>query len=381
MKKQIFLSMLIFISVFLHTNTYSQTNILFTSYLIRDDNTYKNRSAQNEWINNTSFLIGHKLGGESFQLQGYYNADFLLFNNNTDLNNNSHKFGLNGTWPGDDLSVIVSAYYKKENFKELLNYYNVQKLNLGLNLLHTPDLANSLTAGIEVNRESYLEFSELDNISYKISGMYQKFFQSKLSVTAQANVGLKNYINQTVINYFGSVGGLGRMLRYQEDPIQSTIFSISTLIGKSISPSMGISLGLGGQWFLGDPIQSYSNGIYYYTESDLFDDPFSYQDKFVSLQLTNQFDVDFQGKIGVKFQTKDYLGTPALDNQGNLTNNTREDTRREYFLMVTKKFETSWTFPSSVSLFFNFMFRENPSNDPYYDFDDHVFLLGFAVGM
>lgn len=144
---------------------------------------------------------------------------------------------------------------------------------------------------------------------------------------------------------------------------------------------MGISLGIGGQWFIGDPIMSYSEGIYYYTENDLFGDPYSYQSQYVTLQLTKQFAIDFQGKIGFKLQKKDYAGTPALDENDDLTGNTCKDTRSEYFLFLTKKFKTGWRFPGSIGVFFNYMYRNNPSNDPYYDFEDHIGLVGFSVGI
>ena len=88
---------------------------------------------------------------------------------------------------------------------------------------------------------------------------------------------------------------------------------------------------MGGQLFIGDPIKSFSEGIYYYTKNDLYDDPYLYQDRYISLQLTKQFAIGFQGKIGSKYQLKDYAGTPALEENGELTGETREDKRNEYF--------------------------------------------------
>ncbi|MDP2225772.1 hypothetical protein, partial [Nitrosomonas sp.] len=73
----------------------------------------------NEWINNSSLLVGHRFGSESFKVQSYYNVDFLLFKNNKDLNNYSHKFGISSTWLKDDLTINAAVFAKID--KSLLN--------------------------------------------------------------------------------------------------------------------------------------------------------------------------------------------------------------------------------------------------------------------
>ena len=138
---------------------------------------------------------------------------------------------------------------------------------------------------------------------------------------------------------------------------------------------------MGGHWFIGDPILAYSEGIYYYTENDLYDDPYSYQGPYVSLQVTRQFTFGFKAKIGVKLQAKEYAGTPALNDLAELSGEMRHDRRDEYFLFVSKRFRTNWRFPDSIDIFINLMYRNNPSNDPYYDFEDHIGLMGFSVDL
>ena len=99
----------------------------------------------------------------------------------------------------------------------------------------------------------------------------------------------------------------------------------------------------------------------------------------MKLQVTNQFAIGFQGKIGARYQSKDYAGTPALDEAGELLGETRQDQRIETFLFLSKKFRLPWSFPRSVDVFINLMVRNNPSNDPYYDFEDRIGLMGFSV--
>lgn len=111
------------------------------------------------------------------------------------------------------------------------------------------------------------------------NGRFQRFFQSKISITGEVGFGIKTYVNQSVIQYFGMGFGPRSFTRDREDPVRATIFSLSAIIEKSITSDLGVSLGLGGQWFIGNPIMAYSNGIYYYTENDLYDDPYhDYED-------------------------------------------------------------------------------------------------------
>jgi hypothetical protein len=374
-------SILIFISLMCATlHLYAQTNLNFTTYLIRDNNVFKIRETYEEWVNKSSCYIGHRFAAENFYLQAYYNADILVYANNVDLNNYANKFGIRSSFYNDEYSLYLNIFAKLHRYNEQFIYYSEDEYNANVNLQYSPNLKNFYSLEFTINQEKYKEFGDLDNLSYRFYIEYQHFFQRKLSLSCNASLGTKNYVNQSVIQYFGM--GIDRIFpRYREDPVKAAIFSASGNIGKSITSHLGLSVGFGGQWFIGDPIMSYLDGIYYYTENDLYDDPYSYQDRYMTFQLTRQFAVGFQGKFGLKYQIKDYAGTPALDEFGNLTGEMRQDIRSEYFLTISKNFKTSWKFPKSIGLFFNFMYRKNPSNDPYYEFNDHIGLAGISVSI
>ena len=359
----------------------AQTNLFVTSYLMQDGNAFQTRVEQKDWISNSSFRISHRFSGESFDLQGYYNADVLLFANNDQLNNHAHKLGIVGSLKGESFSLNFSAFARIRDYKESYAYYNVNRYHTNIHWRFEPNLKQYMIIGFTLKKDKYGEFEDLDNQAYRIYGKYQHFFQSRWSITGEAGLGLKNYINQSVFQYYGVSSGVRPFQRFKEDPVRAVLFNVSTNIAKSITSHTGISLGFGGQWFIGDPIASYSNGIYYFTENDLFDDPYSYEGIYGTLQLTQQFSVGFQAKVGMKIQQKDYAGTPALDEMGELTGEIRKDQRSEYFIMMSKTFMTGWQIPSSIGLFFHFMYRNNPSNDPYYDYRDHIGTLGFSVGI
>jgi hypothetical protein len=235
--------------------------------------------------------------------------------------------------------------------------------------------------GITLGRDAYKEFDELDNFLYRFYAKYQRSFQSRFSVTGEIGLGIKNYINQSIFEYYGQSIDTSAALRYHEEPVKAVMFSTSVALAKSIATFTGVRFEIGGQWFIGNPIMSYADGIYYYTENDLYDDPYSYQGPYGSLQLTHQFDLDFQAKISVKIQKKNYAGTPALDDLGEMMGSNRDDTRKEYSFMITKKFLINWPTSFGFDLFLSYTYRNNSSNDPYYAFKDHIGLMGFSVGI
>jgi len=366
---------------FATNGTLAQTHVRFTSFLVRDSNTFKTRLAYNDWINSSNLRLGHAFGNEKYQIQGLYSGEFLLLSNRTELNNHTHTFGVTGTQYGDVSAVNINASVRVLNYRESFSYYNANQYSITGTYQYTPSLQEFYSLGLVLSSDNYRTFDELDNSTYRIYVRAQRFLQSQLSITGELGLGVKDYTNQSVISYFGSGFGPMSFSRVNEAPVKAAIISASVNVGKSITSHTGLSGAIGGQWFTGDPIVSYSNGIYYYTENDLYDDPYAYQGPYGTLQLTEQIASDFQLKLGAKVQRKDYSGTPALNEIGDLTGVTRNDTRREYSLMISKSFVAEWPTLLGIDIFFSYMLRSNSSNDPHYNFKDHIGLIGFSVGI
>lgn len=375
------LVLLVSVLAFVADYTQAQTQVQFTSFLVRDSNTFRTRSAYDDWINSSNLRLGHIFGNEKHRIQGFYSGDFLLLSKRTELNNHTHTFGITGTQHGDVTALNINASVRLLNYRESFNYYNANQYSISGTYQYTPSLQELYSLGLALSNDDYRNFDELDNSSYRIYGRAQRFFQSKLSITGELSLGVKDYTNQSVMNYFGSSFGPMTFSRFNETPVKAALFSASINVGKSITSHTGLSGAIGGQLFIGDPIVAYSNGIYYYTENDLYDDPYAYQGPYGTLQLTEQISSDFQLKLGLKIQKKDYAGTPALSEIGELTGATRNDTRREYSLMISKNFVAEWPTRLGIDIFFSYMLRNNSSNDPYYNFKDHIGLIGFSIGI
>jgi len=357
----------------------AQTNFLFSWYLINDNNTFKNKNQYSELINTATFFAGKSQKVKSFKLQGFYNAHMSVFNEYPDLKNHSHKLGITGRFEKNNYVVNIGANAQLRRNNAQYIYYNTDLYNLYLNLRYEPDITKNYSFGLTMVQNNFNEFSDINNFTYRFYGRYQQFFKNRLSLLSEAGIGVKNYPNQTLILDYGYGEEFFQVYRISEEPVTALIFSVFANIGKSLTDNTGMNATIGGQKFIGDPIECFINGIYYFTENDLYDDPYSYENMYISLNLTRQFTVGFQGKMGMQYNKKNYRGTPALNVEGDFLGTTRQDTRKEYYFLLSKKFETEWKFPKSIELFFRFLIRDNISNDPYYEFTDHLGILGLSI--
>lgn len=144
----------------------AQTDFSITSYLIRDNNGFQNRSASDEWINNSSLHIEHRLKGKTHQIQGFYNADLLQFANKNELNNHAYKLGIAYSRDYDNYSFHIDSFARLHNYQEHFVYYSMNRYNFNMNVQYNPNLKSFYSAGITINTDHYKEFDDLDNDAY-----------------------------------------------------------------------------------------------------------------------------------------------------------------------------------------------------------------------
>lgn len=380
--KNVIIGYMIFLIIpFIDFPLFAQTNFALTYYLVRDDNAFRNRNIYDEWINTVSVYLGQNFSKTSSNFNIYYNGDLSTFTNNQDRQNNSHMIGFAPSWMFDNNKVVnFGAYARVRRNHSQYMYYNLDTYNFYGNFRYEPALTKNFTMGFALTRNNFLDFSEINNTEYRLYTRYQQFFEHRISLTGDINLGSKDYVNQKKLNFFGFLPGRMLFPRTTEEPIRATLVSGSLNLGKSLTDKTGMNVSAGGQWYISKPIQALTDQTYYYTENDLYDDPYAYENQSVSLNFTRQFAVGFQGKIGAEYQNKNYRGTPAFTINGDDSGKFRKDNRTDYYMLVTKTFQTGWRFPGTVEGFCRFLIRSNGSNDPYYHYKDHLGIIGITIG-
>ncbi|MCP4726417.1 MAG: hypothetical protein GY863_15335 [bacterium] len=360
----------------------AQTGISVSYYLIRDDNAFKSRDEYREMINTASLMLSRSYSLKNVAFQAFYGLDMSAFSEYSDQKNHSHMLGMFSRIVKDDFITDIGFHAQLRRNEAQYIYYNTDNYSFFLKTEYQPDLNEIYTLGLNYKKISFNEFSDLNNTAYRAYGSFQRFFQSRLSISGELALNVKDYTNQSVYGFYGYSGGMNGMMgppRYSEEPVNAMQVTADFNIGKSITDKTGVNMRFGSSKYLGDPIEAYSNGIYYYTENDLYDDPSSYEHNYVSFNLTRQFAVGFQGKAGYLIQDKNYSGTPALSDTGDMLNDYRNDYRNEFSLVVSKKFDPKWNVPVTLNTYFRFLIRQNDSNDPYYNFTDHLGIFGITI--
>lgn len=357
-------------------------NFAFTWFLIKDDNAFRSRNPYDELVNTYALYAGKTLGTSASSFRIYYNGDLSRYSSYEDRQHNSHQLGLAyKKMITQDLTGTMGLSGRLRRNESKYIYYNVDTYSLYGNLQFEPDLANIYTFGLTYEKNNFREFNNIDNNEYSLFARYQHFFQNKISLTGEFSLGVKNYINQYQINYYGATPFFRFNQRYTEEAVKATLLSGSFNIGRSLTMNTGINAELGIQRYLGDPIEVIAGDIYYYTENDLYDDRFGFENERAALILTRQFGIGFQAKAGVSHQNKRYEGTPAFTAGGELSGSYRNDRQTDYFFLITKSFDTGIKFPNTISAFCKINFRNNPSNDPYYHYNDQLGIIGLTIGM
>lgn len=351
-----------------------------SGWIVNDDNSYGTdiKNDYEEWINSSSLELTASLRkpNRSFDLSYYGNLS--LFEEESDQNNYTNMLVFKiRDFSHDKYSIYFDASTSFKRNRDEYDYYNVNSFGGRLLIKYHPSYYSSFNTSLSVTHDNYLIYDELDNMYYALSLMGRKSFKSRFSLSGTATLSVKDYINQTQLEYLRDTSAYYN--RAKEEAVVATVFSFNGQLAKSLSNRTGVSLNFGGQRFLGSPIEVFTESGYYYTENDIYDDPSSYESENLGLQLTRQFTVSFLVKVSSQIAWKRYTGTPALDETGELVGETREDRRAEVNLFASKSFLPKFINPLELVFSFSFTSRDNKSNDAYNDFSDNTLALGMDI--
>lgn len=150
--------------------------------------------------------------------------------------------------------------------------------------------------------------------------------------------------------------------------------------GQAISPKTGLSLQFLVRRNLKSSVRYLINDEgYYYSDEELFDDPFGYNGEQLNLTLKQKLPWKIQASIGATYLMKHYSNRMALDMEGYPFDDfrLRDDTRLLGWLNIAKSWKYSRamapiTFNIDVSLL------KNNSNDPYYNYHTSYYSIGLS---
>lgn len=353
------------------------------------DNLFQNTYAEAEHLSNLSFSIDKNFARLSLFAYGEYSHLY----ENSDIAYFSQDLGLDYLKPLSTksalyFSILGRGYFYKSDYSDY-NYFSVNcYIALKSYLSQTSILKSSYTFEYKGYRTSIFDF-----LSHSLFISADKYFPSKTTLKAEVNWGYKYFFEpyQTVDAVApvempfsqggkgrGKHAGMGSVYNSPGVPVSTQreggqgiqVFSTGILLAQGIGDKIGINLTGMKQWILRGENPFDSVEEFYMVENPSYD-RFSWSGILVGSQVSFLLPWNVDMKVDFKYTDKEFPGIESLNLDGEPLGVTRSDQRSHLGVSVKKAF-------ARITLFLDYSYVINRSNDPYYDWKGNYLTVGFT---
>ena len=357
----------------------------FTSQLefssFYDDNIYRSPLPTTDILSELSLNLGYQPENSDFHM--YYNGSFLLYNELNARNFSIHGLGfvyyaafgdsdIHRFYLGTEGSMRLDGEeYMEYDYNQIYAYANFRF-----------ELDNwFLKTGYNFRYRNYSNVPEISNLRHYLFAQVNKSFTSRTTIILESDIGYKSFVSNQIYTYTeeegGGRGGMGPGSSAYPTHIVTTTAEVLPMgqaillarIAQSIYDQLGLYFQYRQQISLTDQITSITSGDYYQDE-ELFDDPFSYESRGFSSQITWLLPWMVRLQIGGSMIDKNYINEQAyvsVDDTVGLGGD-RVDNQRNYYLNISKTFNINKNWLNALTFNFYFDFINNKSNSYWYDY-------------
>ncbi len=353
------------------------------------DNLFQTRFPEKDQLSNLSFSFDKGLSPLSFFTQGTYS---YLYRNSS-MSTYAQEVGLDTIRSLSQKTALYAALKAAGTiYRDVYEDYNF--LSLGLAAAAKSYLSESSILKLNYNLD-YRDYrlSIFDALSHYASASLDRYFETKTTLRADLNWGFKTFFHPYAAeplpaeepgyaqgggNEMGGSHGMGggtverkgsfarQGSATQSESIQ--ILSLSGLVAQGLGGRVGVRLSATRQWTLSGENPFASIEEFYLIENPSYD-VFSWNGYVLSGQMTVEIPWDMQLKFSYTRSGKDFPGIEALDMEGASLGTMRHDTRDQADVRLEKNFST-------LSLYLNYSYVHNRSNDLLYDWGGHFLMAG-----
>ena len=237
-----------------------------------------------------------------------------------------------------------------------------------------------LKTGYNFRYREYNQLSELSNFMHTVFIQANKTFSTRTSIILEADLGYKSFSEQNTTGYSSGIGR-GRNL-YSTETFTSEIPSMQQAIilgriAQSFHDKLGLYMQYRQQYNLADQ-NVFLNTDNYYRDEELFDDPFGYESRAYSSQLSWIGPWSTQLKIGAGQIIKNYVSEQAFISADDTTGlgGIRLDDRNYLSFNLSKSFKINTNWLNLFSININYNYIRNTSNSYWYDYKNKVLGAG-----
>ena len=347
-----------------------------------DDNINRSPIPESDQIYSLDATIEYAPESSNFSL--YYSGNWEFYKEYVDRNANYQDFGMYymDTWGKKDQNrfYIGGNFLLKNNTKEF-NYYDYNQFYLYGNLRFKFE-SFLLKGGYNYRNREYVKSPSLNNARHYLFMHGSKTFSTRTTMQLEGNLGLKTFASdEFIVSGPGSGGGGGGMRPYQVETEDTqpdlSHFILVAKIGQAVMDELGLSFTYRQQISL-TPESTFSNPDYRNLDSELFDDPFSYESKeykgSIKAMLPWSINLDLSGG----FAEKDYLGDYAYISETDTIGlgGLRKDEQKYISFSFDKSLVIDKSLLYSIVFIFDYYYLINESNSYWYDYKNQYYSLG-----
>jgi len=368
-KLSIYLFSVLFLSVSLMADSIS-----LSFFQNMTDNIFQNRYSGRDQISSIGLYIDKDFSKISVFAEGNYS---YLFENSS-LAYYLQDVGLDYLHPLSDKSAFYfsligqGAFYRSDY--EDFNYISFNFLAAFKTYLSQTSI---LKSDYSLDYRSY-RYSLFDFVSHVLSVSFDRYFQTRTTIKSEINWGLKHYLHpyssQEVVLIEDSGGHQSGRRSYlfvprtQFEGQSIQILSFTGLFAQGIGGNVGLNISGMKQWYLSGENPFTSIEEFYMVENPSYD-RFSWTGYQVGAQITLLIPWNIELKIGYTMADKEFPGIESMNLEEEPLGIVREDRRKEFETRLEKNFPM-------FSLFLSYVYIDNKSNDPFFDWRGNFFSAG-----
>jgi hypothetical protein len=373
-KLSIYIFSILFLSVSLKADSFS-----FSFFQNMTDNIFQNTYSGRDQISQIGFYFDKDFSKVSIFTDGSYSYLF----ENPSLAYYLQDVGLDYIHPVSDktalyFSLIGQGVFYRAGYEDF-NYLSFNFLAAFKTYLSQESILKS-NYSLEYKNFKYSLF---DFVSHSFSVSFDRYFQTRTTLQSEINWGLKHYLHpyssQEIILIEDSGGHhSGRrsyifVPRTQSEGQSIQVFSFTGLIAQGIGSNVGFNISGMKQWYLSGENPFTSVEEFYMVENPSYD-RFAWEGYQLGSQVTLLIPWNIELKMGYTVANKEFPGIESMDLEEVLLGVTREDRRRTFETRLEKNFPR-------FSFFLSYVYVDNNSNDPFFDWQGNFFSAGIEWNM
>jgi hypothetical protein len=343
------------------------------------DNIFQNRYSGRDQISSISFYLDKDFSKISVFAEGGYSYLF----ENPGLAYYLQDVGLDYLHPLSDKSAFYfSLIGKGAIYRSDYADFNYLSFNFLAAFKTYLNQASVLKSNYSLDYRNY-RYSLFDSVSHVLSVSLDRYFQTRTTIKSEINWGLKHYLHPysseevvLIEDSGGHQSGRRSYLfvprtQFEGQSIQT--LSLTGLFAQGIGGNVGLNISGMKQWYLSGENPFTSIEEFYTVENPSYD-RFAWAGYQLGAQITLLIPWNIELKIGYTMADKEFPGIESMSLEAEPLGVVREDRKKEFETRLEKNFPM-------FSLFLSYVYIDNKSNDPFFDWQGNFFSAGIEWNM